>query len=80
MRSLLAIAASAWFAFNAINFLPPAGVYANPGQVGGLDGDMGAVAVTWAARALFVGLALLALALVEWGRIWRFVRAAATLE
>ncbi len=72
MRSILSVAASAWFAFNALTFLPPAGVYANPGQAGGLDGDLGAVAITWAARALFAGLALLALALVEWRQLRDF--------
>ncbi|HEX7196912.1 MAG TPA: hypothetical protein VF364_08780 [Candidatus Limnocylindria bacterium] len=37
--------------------------------MGGIDGDPGAVAVTWAARTLFVGLALIALAVIEWGKI-----------
>jgi len=55
MRSLLAAAAAAWFIYNALAFIPQgAGVVANPGQIGGLD---------------FVGLALVALALIEWDRI-----------
>ena len=70
MRSLLAAGAAAWFIYNALAFIPQgAGVIANPGQMGGLDGDPGAVAITWAARTIFVGLALVALALIEWDKI-----------
>lgn len=70
MRSLFAAAAAAWFIYNAFFFLPTGGgAYYNSGASGGIDGDPGAVAVTWAARGLFAGLALLALALIEWGRI-----------
>jgi hypothetical protein len=66
IQSLFALAATAWFAFGAMNFLPTPFAYLNPGQAGGIDGDGGAVAVTWAARALFGGLALLSLALIDW--------------
>lgn len=67
MRSLLAAAAAVWFTYNAVTFLPAGSVvYANPGAPGGIDGDAGAVAITWAARTIFVGLALVALALIEW--------------
>lgn len=70
MRSLIATAAAGWFIYNAVAFLPTGSlVYSNAGAPGGLDGDPGAVAITWAARALFVGLALMALALIEWGKI-----------
>lgn len=70
MRSVFAAAAAGWFIYNAIMFIPQgAGLLLNPGQVGGIDGDPGAVAVTWAARTLFAGLALISLALVEWGKI-----------
>lgn len=71
MRSIFAAAAATWFAFNAVSFLPVPFVLPNPGQVGGIDGDPGAVAVTWAARALFGGLAILALALINWGALVR---------
>ena len=54
------------------------GVLEDPGAPGGIDGDPGAVAVTWAARALFVGLALVALALVEWERIFGVIRTSQT--
>jgi hypothetical protein len=41
--------AAAWFIYN-INFIPEgAGVIANSGNPGGLDGDPGAVAITRAA-------------------------------
>jgi len=58
-RLVLGAIAAAWFGYNAIAFLPTPFAYLNPGQVGGIDGDPGAVAVTWAARALFAGLAVL---------------------
>jgi len=70
MRSILATAAAGWFALNALLFIPQGGgVYENSGAAGGIDGDPGGVAVTWAARALFAGLALVALALIEWKEI-----------
>jgi hypothetical protein len=70
MRSLFAVMAAGWFLYNAMNFLPQGGfAYLNPGQAGGIDGDGGAVAVTWAARTLFGGLVLLSLALVAWERV-----------
>lgn len=65
IRSLLALAATVWFAYNAVTFLPTPFAYLNDGQTGGIDGDGGAVAITWAARALFVGLALLSLAMAD---------------
>lgn len=68
MRSLAAAAATGWFVLNALLFIPE-GAYTNPGASGGIDGDPGAVAITWAARTLFGGLALVALALVEWEKI-----------
>jgi hypothetical protein len=65
-----AAAAAPWFAVNAVSFVPAGGgIVANPGSPGGLDGDAAAVAVVWAARTLFVGLTLVALALVDWGRL-----------
>lgn len=69
MRSLLAAAAAIWFLFQALAFLPVPFVQLNEGQVGGIDGDAGAVAITWAARTLFAGLVLVSLALVEWDRL-----------
>ena len=74
MRSIFAFVAAMWFLYNALTFLPwPA--YANPGAPGGIDAaDGGAVAVTWAARALFGGLVPLALALIAWERIFAFFR------
>lgn len=75
MRSVLAAAAAAWFFYNALAFIPQgSAVILNPGQVGGIDGDHGAVAVTWAARTLFAGLVLLSLAVVEWERIFAVFR------
>ena len=79
MRSLFAAAAAGWFAVNAFSFIPQgASVILNPGATGGIDGDPGAVAVTWAARTLFVGLALIALAVIEWGKILGAGRKTAT--
>ena len=72
-RLVLGAIAAAWFGYNAIAFLPTPFAYLNPGQVGGIDGDPGAVAVTWAARALFAGLAVLALAVADLGLIGRMV-------
>jgi hypothetical protein len=75
VQSLLAAAATIWFAVNASSFLPQGGgVYPNDGAPGGIDGDPGAVAITWAARALFIGLALLSLALVEWDKLVTLLR------
>jgi hypothetical protein len=73
MRSFLAAAGAAWFAYNSIWFIAQ-GAYVNSGSATGIDGDPAAVAITWAARVLFVGLALLALALIEWGKIVGFFR------
>jgi hypothetical protein len=70
MRTVFAGLAALFFVINAMSFIPlGAAVIENPGQLGGLDGDPGALAVTWAARTLFWGLALLSAALIEWGRI-----------
>jgi hypothetical protein len=66
-RSILALVAAVWFAINAIWFLPLGAVYPNDGAPGGIDGDPASLAVTWAARTLFVGMTLLALAQVECG-------------
>jgi hypothetical protein len=66
IRSGLALVATIWFAYNAVAFLPIPFVHLNEGQLGGIDGDAGAVAVTWAARTLFAGLAALSLASFDW--------------
>ena len=66
MRSLLAGAAALWFLYHALTFLPVPFVNLNDGQAGGIDGDPGAVAITWAARTLFAGLVLTSLALIDW--------------
>jgi hypothetical protein len=71
MRSLFAIIAAAWFGYHALSFLPPMAVHLNDGAVDGIDGDPTAVAVTWAARYLFAGLAFISLALVDWAWIVR---------
>jgi hypothetical protein len=71
IRSVLAVLAAAWFAYNAATFLPVPFVHLNEGQLGGIDGDSGAVAVVWAARTLFAGLIPLSLALVDWDRLGR---------
>ena len=73
MRSLLAVAAAAFFAYNAVTFLPwPA--YLNEGAPGGIDGDAGIVGVVWAARMLAAGFALIALALIDWQSLARVFR------
>jgi hypothetical protein len=77
IRSTFALIATLWFAYNAIAFLPTSGAYLNGGAVGGIDGDPGAVAVTWAARALFAGLAVLALSLLDWDWLARALRSLA---
>jgi hypothetical protein len=74
VRSLLSGLAAIWFIYNALTFIPPIGAYLNSGAPGGIDGDAGAVALTWAARQVFVGLALLSLALVDWAWIWKGFR------
>jgi hypothetical protein len=66
VRSLLAGAAAVWSIIQATSFLPTPFVLPNEGQVGGIDGDAGAVAVTWGVRAIFVAIALISLALLEW--------------
>ncbi len=47
MRSIFAGIAAAWFAYHALTFLP-AGVYANDGAPGGLDGESVNLAIMWA--------------------------------
>ena len=74
IRSALALVSTVWFASNAVAFLPTPFAYLNEGQVGGIDGDAGAVAVTWAARTLFAGLAALSLAMLDWDWIARAIR------
>lgn len=75
IRTAVVLVAAAWFAYNAFTFLPTPFAYLNEGQLGGIDGDAGAVAVTWAARALSGGLAVLALAIPDWDKVVRgFVR------
>jgi hypothetical protein len=74
IRSAFALIATLWFAYNAIAFLPTTGAYLNEGALGGIDGDPGAVAVTWAARALFAGLAVLALSILDWDWLGRAIR------
>jgi hypothetical protein len=70
MRSVLAVFAAAWFFYNAVAFIPQgSGLVLNPAQVGGIDGNSGAVAITWAARTMCAGLVLLSLAVVEWTAI-----------
>jgi len=49
-------------------------VYVNDGAPGGIDGDPAGVAVTFAARALFAGMTLVSLALVDWGWLLRRIR------
>ena len=66
IRSLFAFVAAAWFFYNAAFFLPTPWVRLNEGAPGGIDGEDGAVALVWAARVLFLGLAFVSLALVEW--------------
>ncbi|HZM73465.1 MAG TPA: hypothetical protein VFC71_08795 [Candidatus Polarisedimenticolia bacterium] len=80
IRSLLAVSAAAWFAMNAVTFLPTPFVYLNEGQVGGIDGDAGAVAVVYAARALFAGLAALSLAVFDWDWLARSLRGLGSTE
>lgn len=72
VRSLLAGAAAVWFFFNALTFIPAMGAFHNDGAPGGIDGDPGAVAVTWAARTLFGGLVLISLALIDWREVAEF--------
>jgi hypothetical protein len=74
MRSVFAGLAAIWFAYNALTFLPAMAVHLNDGAPGGIDGDPGGVAVTWAARALFAGMTLVSLAVVDWGWLVRGFR------
>jgi hypothetical protein len=78
IRSLLSVSAMGWFAYNALSFLP-SGAYINEGASGGIDGDPGAVAVTWAARTLFVGLAIMSLAMIDWDWLGRTIRSSADM-
>lgn len=75
IRSLFAGAAAIWFAYGALFFMPAGGgAYFNEGAAGGIDGDPGAVAIVWATRTLFAGLALVSLALVEWSKLIHALR------
>jgi hypothetical protein len=74
MRSFLAGVAALWFAVNALTFLPEFGVFTNPEAPGGLDGETAAVAVTQAARALFAGLTIISLAVIDWTALMRRIR------
>lgn len=68
-----------WFGSGALFFVPTGtSVYENSGAPGGLDGDPAAVAVTWTARALFGGLALISLALIDWAASRRAIEHALT--
>jgi hypothetical protein len=74
MRSLFAGLAAIWFAWNAFTFLPAMAVYLNDGAPGGIDGDPGGLAITYAARALFSGMTLVSLALIDWAWLVRRIR------
>ena len=65
MRSILAAAAALWFIYNAAFFVPD-GIGVSGGA---MTGDPSAFAVMSAARAAFVGLTFIALALVDWAHI-----------
>lgn len=80
IRSVLAVIAAAWFAYNAVAFLPTPFVYLNEGQTGGIDGDAGAVAIVWAARTLFAGLAALSLATIDWDWLGRAIRGSSSVS
>lgn len=77
IRSAFALMATVWFAYNAVAFLPTSGAYLNEGAQGGIDGDPGAVAITWAARTLFAGLTILALAVFDWDWLGHSMRSVA---
>jgi hypothetical protein len=75
VKSLFAGTAALVFAYNAFFFIASPFAYDNSGALGGIDGDPGAVAVTWAVRAICVGLALLSLAFVDWRGVGHALRA-----
>jgi hypothetical protein len=64
MKSVLALTAFLWFAYNAATFGD--GGVSDP-QHQQSAGDQGVMAAHAAAQILFVGLALVSLALVNWG-------------
>ena len=70
MRSVFALVAAGWFAWNALTFIAAPAYGGDPG----IFGDPGAVAVTHAARTLFTGLVFVSLALVDWIAIVRQFR------
>lgn len=65
MRSFSAAVAAAWFLFQSLTFVPD-GAFQNGGPFGVIEGDPAAVAVAGAARVLAFGLALVAIAMVDW--------------
>jgi len=73
MRSLFAVACAAWFlgvaAMMGDGRLGTAGEPPNEEVIG----DPTVMAVYLVARLLFVGLALMALGMVDWTRMWRFL-------
>jgi hypothetical protein len=70
VKSLLSLAAFVWFAFNAATF-GDGGVWDPTFQQ--VDGDQGVIAVHQVARILFIGLALLSLALTNWAPVNEFI-------
>ena len=71
MRSVFATGAALWFIYNAAFFIPDGIIVTASAAPNTLDGDASAFAVMSAARALFLGLAFVSLALVEWSRVTR---------
>jgi hypothetical protein len=68
MRSLFALLAAAFFAYNALTFIPP-GVFSNEAATNGLDGEPASLALMYGVRVVCGGLVLVSLALLEWRRI-----------
>ena len=68
MRSLFALLAAAFFAYNALTFIPP-GVFTNEAETNGLDGDLASMSLMYGVRVVCGGLVHVSLALVEWRRI-----------
>lgn len=73
MRSLFALIAAAWFAWQAISYETPA-----IGTGASIDVAGAAISVMDAVRTLSVGLALVSLALVQWDPVERLFRNAAS--
>jgi hypothetical protein len=70
MKSLLAIVAFVWFAFNAATF-GDGGVWDSTYHQS--IGDSNVMAAHAVGRIVFVGLALISLALVNWGPVNNFI-------